>query len=338
MNSLFGQKSLFYARGILVSVLYFLFSCTNRIPEEVDPINIPLSGPITDRNEEISGMDWYGDNLILLPENLNGYLFVIPKSELDARIHNQDTSAILPKKVEFLTPDYGKTLPGFDSFEAIAFRGYEVYVTIEIRYPDSMAAVLARGHIDENTMKVTIPEQNLIELAVPSFVDNMSYESLVIDKNTIYAFFEANGDSLVNDPYALASSLPGDKLEKIPIFPLEYRIADATQLDSRKCFWIINYFYPGDRETIRPAQDLLAKKYGEGPTHSKSDRVERLVEFKFTGKKFILTRTAPLELKLEGEKISRKWEALARYDNEGFLIATDKYPTTILAFIPFGSR
>ena len=339
MKSLFGQNILFYARWSLVTVLYVLSSCTDRIPIEVAPINISLSGPITDRNEEISGKDWYGDQLILLPENLNGYLFVIPKSELDARIHNQDTSTIFPKKIKFLTPDYKKTIPGFDSFEAIAFRGYEVYITIEIRFPDSMAAVLARGHIDENTMEVTIPEQNLIELAVPSFVDNMSYESIVIDQNTIYAFFEANGDSLVKNPYALICSLPPTgKLKMVPIFPLEYRIADATRLDSRKHFWIINYFYPGNRETMKPAKDVLAIQYGEGPTHSMSDRVERLVEFKLKDKKVSLTRRAPLELRLEGEKTSRKWEALARYDNEGFLIATDKYPAMILAFIPFDSH
>ena len=69
-----------------------------------------------------------------------------------------------------------------------------------------------------------------------------------------------------------------------------------------------------------------------------SDRVERLVEFRLKDKKIDLTNRAPLELRLEGEKTSRKWEALARYDNEGFLIATDKYPTTILAFIPFSSH
>ena len=254
MKSLFVKNILFYSRWSLVTLMYVLSSCTERIPTEVVPINIPLSGSITDRNEEISGMDWYGDNLILLPENLNGYLFSIHESELDSRIHGRDTSAILPKKIKFLTPNYDNILPGFDSFEAIAFRGFEVYLTLEIRFPDSMGAALARGHIDENTLDVIIPEQNLIELAVPSFVDNMSYESLVIDQNTVYAFFETNGESLVNNPYALAYSLSlTNTLKTFPMFPLEYRIADATRLDRNKHFWVINYFYPGDRETIRPS-------------------------------------------------------------------------------------
>ena len=35
-------------------------------------IEVPLDGLITDRKQEISGMTTYKDNLILLPENLNG--------------------------------------------------------------------------------------------------------------------------------------------------------------------------------------------------------------------------------------------------------------------------
>ena len=51
----------------------------------------------------------------------------------------------------------------------------------------------------------------------------------------------------------------------------------------------------------------------------------------------VLTNSPHIEIELDGEKISRNWEALARYENKGFLIATDKYPkpNTILAYIPF---
>ena len=80
----------------------------------------------------------------------------------------------------------------------------------------------------------------------------------------------------------------------------------------------------------------MIEKYGQGPTHSLSERVERLVEFKINNNKIIQTNNPHIEIKLEGEKISRNWEALARYENKGFLIATDKYPKpyTILAYIP----
>ena len=261
-------------------------------------------------------------------------MFLINKSDLDSRINKTDTSAITPQKIKFKTPDYKKILPGFDSFEAIAFRGYEVYISIEIRFKDDMGCVLARGHIDEETLEITIPEQTLIPFEVPTFVDNMSYESLVIKKNRVYALFEANGDSLIENPYVLSVNVSGKNIKKHPTNSINYRIADATRIDQFNRFWAINYHYPGDKQTLKPSKDLMISKYGEGPTHSKSERVERLVEYKINKNRVVLTGNPHIELELEGEKISRKWEALARYGNKGFLIATDKYPTTILAYVP----
>ena len=166
---------------ILFSLLIAI-SCSFERAQEKTPIMLKISGPMKNSDEEISGMDWYNDNLILLPENLNGYAFAIKKSDLDSRINSSDTSTIKPKKINFNTPNYKKLIPGFDSFEAIAFRGYEVYLTIEIKFPDSMSCLIARGHIDAQTLDITIPEQNLTQINVPTYVDNMSYESLVIDK------------------------------------------------------------------------------------------------------------------------------------------------------------
>ena len=309
-------------------------SCTKKMSKEVTPFYIKISGPMADRKQEISGMDWYKDNLFLLPENLNGYVFLIKKAEIDSRINKTDTSTITPKKIKFNTPDYKNSIPGFDSFEAIAFRGYEVYIAIEIRFPDSMGCLLARGHIDEETLEITIPEQTFTPLEVPTFVDNMSYESLVIKNNRVYALFEANGDSLIKNPSVLSVNVSGNEIKKHPTTSINYRIADATRIDQDNRFWAINYFFPGDKKTLKPSKDLLISKYGEGPTHSRSERVERLVEYKINNNRIVLTDNPHIELELEGEKTSRKWEALARYENKGFLIATDKYPTTILAYIP----
>ncbi len=287
-------------------------------------------------DEEISGMDWYNDNLIMLPENLNGYAFAIKKSDLDSRINSSDTSAIKPKKINFNTPNYKKLIPGFDSFEAIAFRGYEVYLTIEIKFPDSMSCFIARGHIDAQTLDITIPEQNLTQISVPTYVDNMSYESLVVDKDRIIALFEANGDSLIKNPYVISINSSGNDIFKYQTSSINYRIADATRVDKNNRFWAINYFFPRDRGVLKPGDDILASKYGQGLTHSKSERVERLVEYKIHNKKVLITNNPPIEIKLEGEKTSRKWEAIARYEDRGFLLATDKYPKpyTLLAYVP----
>ena len=320
----------------LLFSIFLMFSCSTKQTIERAPTLLKIGGPMKNSDEEISGMDWYNDNLILLPENLNGYVFAIKKAELDSRIIGNDTTIIFPEQIKLNTPNYKELVPGFDSFEAIAFRGYEVYLTIEIRFADSMSCLLARGHIDEKTLEITVPEQNLTVIDVPKYVDNMSYESLVIDEDRVIALFEANGDSLIKDPYALSINSSGNDIIKYPLSSINYRIADATRIDKNNRFWVINYFFPGDRKVLKPSNDILASKYGNGPSHSRSNRVERLVEYEIRNEKVSLTKSAPIEIKLEGKKTSRKWEALARYENEGFLIATDKYPKphTLLAFLP----
>jgi len=320
----------------LLFLIALMFSCSTKQTAERVPKLLKIGGPMKNSDEEISGMDWYNDNLILLPENLNGYVFAVKKAELDSRINGNDTTTIFPEQIKFNTPNYKELVLGFDSFEAIAFRGYEVYLTIEIKFADSMSCLLARGHIDEKTLEITVPEQNLTVIDVPTYVDNMSYESLVIDEDRVIALFEANGDSLIESPYALSINSSGNDIIKFPLTSINYRIADATKIDKNNRFWVINYFFPGDRKVLKPSSDILASKYGNGPSHSNSSRVERLIEYEIKNKKVSLTESAPLEIQLEGEKISRKWEALARYGDEGFLIATDKYPKpyTLLAFLP----
>ena len=320
----------------LLFLIALMLSCSTEQTVERTPTLLKIGGPMKNSDEEISGMDWYNDNLILLPENLNGYVFAIKKAELDSRINGNDTTTIFPEQIKLNTPNYKELVPGFDSFEAIAFRGYEVYLTIEIKFADSMSCLLARGHIDEKTLEITVPEQNLTVIDVPTYVDNMSYESLVIDEDRVIALFEANGDSLIKDPYALSINSSGNDIIKYPLSSINYRIADATRIDKKNRFWVINYFFPGDRKVLKPSNDILASKYGNGPSHSRSDRVERLIEYEIKNGKVSLTKSAPIEIELEGEKTSRKWEALARYGNEGFLIATDKYPKphTLLAFLP----
>ena len=76
---------------LAILFLKLLFGKTTSIQE------IKLKGLITDPKQEISGMDWYNNNLFLLPENLGGYLFTVTKNE----VQNQLASikeVIEPKK------------------------------------------------------------------------------------------------------------------------------------------------------------------------------------------------------------------------------------------------
>ena len=287
---------------------------------------IELRGIITNPKQEISGMDWYNDNLFLLPENIGGYLFMLKKNELQKQLSLKKKS-IQPIKTIFNTPDYSKFIPGFDGFEAIAFYENNVYVTIEADQNGVMVGYIAWGSIDPNSFEITFLEKNIQKINTPIQIDNLSYESIINHKNNLLLLYEANGSNLRKDPYQLLISLNDFSSKKIKGPNIEYRITDATKVKKNK-FWAINYYWPGDKKNLKPSLDKLSKN-----KKTNSDQtIERLVEFKIKRNGISLTRKKPINLILEGG-ISRNWEAIVRFGESGFLLATDKYPRMILAYI-----
>ena len=298
----------------------FLFGENNIIQE------IELKGIITNPKQEISGMDWYNDNLFLLPENLGGYLFMVKKNKIQKQLSLKKGS-IKPIKTMFNTPDYSKSIPGFDGFEAIAFYENSIYVTIEAEENGEMVGYIAWGNIDPNSYEITILEKNIQKISTPIQIDNLSYESIIRHENNLLLLYEANGSSLRKDPYQLLISLNDFSSKKIKGPNIEYRITDATKVRKNK-FWAINYYWPGDKKNLKPSLDKLSKN-----KKTNSDQtIERLVEFKIKKNSISLTRKKPINLILE-EGNSRNWEAIVRFGESGFLIATDKYPRMILAYI-----
>ena len=297
-----------------------LFGGNNPIQE------IELEGIITNPRQEISGMDWYNDNLFLLPENLGGYLFMVKKNEIQKQLSLKKGS-IKPIKTMFNTPDYSKSIPGFDGFEAIAFYENSIYVTIEADENGEMVGYIAWGNIDPISYEITILEKNIQKISTPIQIDNLSYESIIRHENNLLLLYEANGSSLRKDPYQLLISLNDFSSKKIKGPNIEYRITDATKVRKNK-FWAINYYWPGDKKNLKPSLDKLIKN-----KKTNSDQtIERLVEFKIKRNSISLTRKKPINLILE-EGNSRNWEAIVRFGESGFLIATDKYPRMILAYI-----
>ena len=61
--------------------------------------------------------------------------------------------------------------------------------------------------------------------------------------------------------------------------------------------------------------------------------VERLLAFQFTEDGIVLAPLAPIQLQLLPDDEARNWEGIARLDERGFLLVTDKFPETILAFV-----
>ena len=314
--------------SVIILSLCFLIS------NEFEIKKIPLQGQITNPKKEISGLDWYRNNLFLLPENLEGYIFIIPKKELIASIKSDNPVPLLPLEKNFNTPNYTQIIDGFEGYESISFYEDNFIVTIEARYNKQMKSYIAWGKIDSTTLEMTIPIENLLEIKTPIQIKNMTYESSLIYNKDVIFFYEANGKNLQKNITQPKFSIDKKSFSNIKFPNLEYRITDVTKIDKNNRFWAINYFWPGDKKHLKPAKDQLVKNYKIDPSHNPSGKIERLVEFEISKNEIIFTKTEPLQLKIDIDN-SRNWEGIVRLEKEGFIIATDKYPEMVLAFVKY---
>ena len=275
-------------------------------------IEVPLDGLITDRKQEISGMTTYKDNLILLPENRNGYYFYIPFDEIMNTLRTGDK--ILPVQKTFTTRKLKERYPGLDGFEAIAFNGDDVYIMVEVRIDGKMAGLLLWGTIIPSTMEIDIPEENIMLIKPPAQIDNFSFESLTITDGQLIIIYETNGSKTIDRPFQYVVNLDDMSINKTPFPHIDFRLTDATSvIDNR--FWMINYYWTGDKETLGVPNDV---------------GIERLVEFKlgYNG----IERSSSEYITLDNLDDPHNWEGLVRF-GRGFLICTDKWPRMVLGYI-----
>ena len=195
-----------------------------------------------------------------------------------------------------------------------------------------MVGYIVKGEIDEVNRIITFPENNIVKIKPPNYIPNACFESLTLKNDTLVVFYEANGKNVNKNPVALLYDLDLNLLKHIPIPSLEYRITDASVI-SNNCFYILNNFWSGDEKFYKPAADIFFKKFGLPKNMKDTKDVKRILKLRFTKDKIITTNEIPTYIELAPAEQSYNWEGLVTYDKRGFIIATDKYPTTILAYI-----
>ncbi len=320
-------------------------------PLETRAEPIPLSGPIADRAAEISGLTWHGDDLLLLPQypgrfavasdSVNvageaadvGALFALSKADLLAFLDGPRGGTLRPRPIRFEAPGVVDRVAGFDGYEAIVFYGDRVFVLIESTGDEAMRGYLASGAVQSDGT-VRLDAATVTPLPAQTYLRNISYETLLAAPDGVIAMEEANGSVVNPHPEAYHFDAASGLRDSLAVPAIEYRLTDATELDAAGRFWAVNYFYPGDGALLRPGPDALRTKFGIGATHQRAATVERLVEMQLVDRRIVLTARAPIQLELLDAAHARNWEGIARLDDRGFLLATDTYPETMLAFIP----
>lgn len=338
--ALIAASAIFFARpaldeGIAIATAYPP-TATAPAPVEQTVITIPLAGRAANKDAEYSGLAWYGDNLILLPQypsrfgSGDGALLAITKTDIVAFLDGKNKNAITPREIVLKAPGLAQRIAGFEGFESIGFVGDQIFLTIESK-PSAMQGNLVKGKIAPDLSTIEIDTTTLVAIPPQADITNFSDEALVVTKNKLLTLYEANGAGVNAKPVAHVFDFKPAAAGTLAFPNIEYRITDATPTDDANRFWAINYFFPGDVK-ILPLSDPLALRFGKGKTHAQYPQVERLVEFQYSDSGVTLTNTPPIQLTLPNTD-ARNWEGIARLDNRGFLIATDTYPQTLLGFV-----
>lgn len=311
---------------------------TDLVSSEVPVFTIELSGPVSETKAEVSGMAWYGDWLVLLPQypdRVNDCLYALNRQDILDYLDRTDAQPLSPTAIVIDVPGL-ENLSGYEGFEAIVFDGNIAYATIEAKVGDSMQSYLLVGSIAPDLSTINFDAANFVVIPAATELTNYSDETLLLTDDRLFTIYEANGQNVNARPQAQQFSLDLEMLEPIAIPNIEYRVTDATTVNESGRFWVINCLFAGSIDKLDPVPDLLFEQHGIGQTHrAHLNTVERLVELQYGEKGITLTDTPPIQLQLEkNSDDSRNWEGIVRLDGRGFLLVTDKFPGTLLAFVP----
>ncbi len=307
--------------------------------EEVEVVSLKIPENIQAASFEYSGLAWFGEHLVLLPQFPQGKdfsreanLFAIAKEDLLRAIENPDLE--LPvREVPILNSDLRNVIKGFEGFESILFVDKEVYLTIESRAGNPMMGYLIRGEVQGGLESITLDPESLVELVPFSSVRNATFEAMTYWNGNLYVIYEHNSMQGDRMPVAYQFNLDLEFEREIPFPSIDYRVTDATISDASGKFWVMNYFFFGDTH-LAVDQDALVLEYGEGKTHANNEPVERLVELQIEDGKISRVDQAPIYLQLLDDDIARNWEGIVLLDDLGFLLITDSFPGSILGFYP----
>jgi len=343
------SKLIFSVHFILIVILFI--SCS---PEEINKENkkgidykklaeydllfLPIKGELNESYAEISGLCWYGSKLLVLPQypsrfgQNEGRIFYIEKKEIKNFIEAESKEQINYSYFSIDLKGMEKYFNLGSGFEAVTVNENNIFLTIEFMEDGKTESVLIKGEIDSLKNKIYLDKLAATKVARDINLHNISDESILYYNNRIIPIYEVYGQNINRRPKVPVYTTELSFLKELDFPNIEYRITDVTSVDDSGRFWAINYFYPGDNKKLNPATDLFFSEYGIGSSHLEYDQVERIVQYQIIDDKIILSPLEPIYIKLT-ENESRNWEGIAKFGNKGFLIATDTYPRTILAYL-----
>lgn len=332
----------------LILIMLFLSSCNlqrnkgksgsslKQISEQ-QVKEIKIEHPFLELDPEISGLAWYKNYLILLPQYPNrfmdggGYLFYISKNEILNYLSTQNPEPLKLRTIKFRDKGLEEYSSLGSGYEAVSFNDEDVYLNIESIDNHKTSGILVKGKIDFQKKLIQVNADKITKIKSQSGLHNFSDEANLFYRDKIYSIHEANGIGANSHPHVKIFDESLEQTGSISFPNIEYRITDATEPDSSGKFYALNYLYLGDINKLKPAEDSIAIKYGIGISNNPQRGIERIIQFQILEDKIIFGDQLPVYLELSEN--GRNWEGIAELEGKGFLVVTDKHPETILAFV-----
>ncbi|MEM7103707.1 MAG: hypothetical protein AAF502_11285 [Bacteroidota bacterium] len=345
------QNLIFFCLGIFTILVCFSTHLSAQQASEAKVIEIKLSGEVNTPTTEVSGMTWYGDNLIILPqypEDFNNSVYTLSRKSIGDYItafkKGGNPKALEPKPIPFKSQYFG-IVDGYEGFESIAIdeETGQLWLTIEVE-PEGcpIYSFVVSGQIEKDLSAINVDNINhqqpkLQRVPGQSGMPNMAEEALIHlpDQERLIVIHEANGIENTDQLFAnvFNESINLTHMSVFPVIP--YRITDATSIDANGRFWVINTFYTGE-VFLKVKKDNVLEHYqvNKGETHAKVEFVERLIELQYLHGHITFTDSKPIQLELDMQKKKvHNWEGIVRFDEKTFLVISDEYPYTKLAFV-----
>lgn len=304
-------------KNVILFTLVLLIGCNLKTSYKVHQVQLIELGEISNPDMQISGLDWYNDNLVLIPQipqkdEAGHIIYSINKDNISDYI-GKPTNTIEIKKGHIITNGLENLIQKIE-WEGIAFYKNEAFLLIE-NDQDSMMAFIVKGHVDDS-MEIIVDTASLTQIPLHFNIHEMACEALTIFNDRIIVFYEVNGTNINNTPHVFTYDFNLNFLGFSTMPNIEYRISDATREDNGR-FWIINSFWPDDEHRLLPSEE----DFFPSTTKDRSKGVKRLIELSYTNNIVSVNDKNTIML----DPAVWNWEGLVRFGDNGFLIINDTY-------------
>ena len=309
---------------------------TTAVEQPIVPI--PLQGSLASPTAKVSGLTWYNDNLIFLPQSPSfvgdgkSYLFVLPRTELVGYLNNSNVGPLTPQPILFNDSGISNQLIHFDGYQAAAIIGDKIFLVAQADPGGGPRSYLVAGNIATDLASITLDLGKIVEIPASTVSSSKLYRSLLVSEGILLAIPELNGATTNPNPVVQRFDSSLNNQGTLPLAGIEYLVTDSTAPDTNGRIWVLNKFAPGDPGAL-PGLDPLAQLYGEGVTHHVFEYTERLVAYQLTSTGINLATIPPIQMELSAQG-PRNWQGLAALGSQGYLLVTSQTPGTILGYIP----